>query len=364
MLVKIPNEFIRRKVVEQEIWHIGTSMFYVAQWSAQLAMKTPTMDSIPLWAHVQGVSFDLYTREGLSLVAGNIGDPVEADELTIRMVSLDVTHLKVRANCTKPLPPVVELIRDNGSIIPVSVTYPWIPPTCPSCNCLGHLEQRCPNAKWAPSAKDSSTASGHAKDSSSKSAPVNRSEHGTSASHDNPAPSSSKNQGKDPINSSSRSSQDAAAPSRVSVSLTTDCITLTAGVPEMVISNQSSQVDVPPSSAIIYLEVGLPAAKPYINVSSKKRKGSPLSRRSSPESIGGSFSANLFSDISMANPFALLEPRNLGHLSSTAFSFSSKEPNGILSESTTISATVPSFEESTTPVKGSSPPGGRNTKNI
>ncbi|KAH0898812.1 hypothetical protein HID58_048380 [Brassica napus] len=56
--------------------------------SAQLAIKPPTIDSIPLWTHVQGVPFDLFTREGLSLMAGNIGDPVEADEFTIRMPTL------------------------------------------------------------------------------------------------------------------------------------------------------------------------------------------------------------------------------------------------------------------------------------
>lgn len=89
-------------------------------------------------------------KEGLSLVAGLIGHPVEADEFTIRMVSLEVSHLKVRADCTKPLPPVVELLRDDGSIIPVSVTYPWTPPSCVCCKRLGHLENRCPNAKWAP----------------------------------------------------------------------------------------------------------------------------------------------------------------------------------------------------------------------
>lgn len=75
--------------------------------------------------------------------------PVEANEFTIRMISLDVAHLKVRAYCTKPLPPLVELLRDDGSIIPISVTYPWVPPSCTCCKQLCHLEARCPHAKWA-----------------------------------------------------------------------------------------------------------------------------------------------------------------------------------------------------------------------
>ena len=150
MLVRIPNDYVRAKVVEQEIWHIGISLFYVAQWTAEVALKQPSFDSIPLWAHVRGVPFDLYTREGLSLVARLIGFPIEADEFTIKMVSLEVAHLKVRADCTKPMPSIVELLKHNGEVIPVSVEYPWLPPTCSCCKQLGHTDSRCPNAKWAP----------------------------------------------------------------------------------------------------------------------------------------------------------------------------------------------------------------------
>lgn len=45
---------------------------------------------------------------------------------------------------------MVELVRENGEIIPVSVEYPWVPPTCPCCKQLGHLQTRCPNAQWLP----------------------------------------------------------------------------------------------------------------------------------------------------------------------------------------------------------------------
>ncbi|CAN7140634.1 unnamed protein product [Brassica rapa subsp. narinosa] len=357
MLVKIPNEYIRQKVVEQEIWHIGTSMFYVAQWSAQLAITPPTMDSIPLWAHVRGVPFDLYTREGLSLVAGNIGDPVEADEFTIRMVNLDVAHVKVRANCSKPLPSVAELIRSDGSVISVSVTYPWVPPTCPCCNRLGHLEKRCPNAQWAPSAKDSSSATDTA----------NQSEHQKTAPQAKSAPPSPpKEKGNTHLQPSPRSSKDdtAAASSNVADS-SVDCFSPVDKALGKAIFSQDSQAENPFSPAIGSLVVGPQVAKPYINVSSsKKRKGSHLSRRSSPETNGGNLSVNLFSGISLANPFLLLETQNLGLLSATSFPFNSKEPDGYSGQTTSTSALVPCLESSATPVKGSSPPGGRNTKNL
>lgn len=75
---------------------------------------------------------------------------MESDDYTVRMTNLNVAHVKIRANCTKPLLAMVELIRENGVILPISVEYPWVPPTCPCFKQLGHLQTRCPNAQWQP----------------------------------------------------------------------------------------------------------------------------------------------------------------------------------------------------------------------
>lgn len=62
MMVIISNKVIRKKIVEQEIWYIGNSLFYVVQWSLNLALKPQTIESIPLWIHFRGVPFDSHTR--------------------------------------------------------------------------------------------------------------------------------------------------------------------------------------------------------------------------------------------------------------------------------------------------------------
>lgn len=149
-MVRIPNEMLRKKIVKQEIWHIGTTLFYVAQWSPNLALKPPSMESIPLWAKVEGIPFDLITQEGLSLLAGLIGEPVETDDYTKNLTNLRVAHLKVKENCTKPLPYIVEILRQNGWIFPLAVEYPWTPPTYPNCHQLGHLKAHCPTSHWVP----------------------------------------------------------------------------------------------------------------------------------------------------------------------------------------------------------------------
>lgn len=76
--------------------------------------------------------------------------PMEVDEFTIRMISLEVAHLKVKVNYTKPLPSSSDIERENGEIARISIDYLWTPPICPCCKELGHLETVCPNAKWIP----------------------------------------------------------------------------------------------------------------------------------------------------------------------------------------------------------------------
>ena len=77
ILVRIPNEYIRSKVLEKRIWYVGTSMFHVSQWcssnSAPASLSIPT--SIPLWVHLKGVPLDLRSLESLSFAAGLIGKP-------------------------------------------------------------------------------------------------------------------------------------------------------------------------------------------------------------------------------------------------------------------------------------------------
>lgn len=151
-----------RKIVEQEIWHIGSFLFYVAQWSSDLAISPPSFTSILLWAHIRGIPLDLYSQKGLGQVADLIGLPVEVDEFTRRMTSLEVAHIKVKVDCTKPLPDAAEIERENGEIVRIFIDYPWTPPICPCCKEMGHLETMCLNAKWNPKDNQAPTQQGSA----------------------------------------------------------------------------------------------------------------------------------------------------------------------------------------------------------
>ncbi|WZZ44029.1 hypothetical protein YC2023_040288 [Brassica napus] len=143
ILVRIPNEFIRKKVLEKRLWYVGTAMFQVSRWTSSKTVDAIDFSSIPLWAHLKGLPLDLRSLEGLSFASGLIGEPKETYEFTRNLTDLNLAHVKIEADLTTRLPELIELKRTSGEIIPVTVEYPWIPPTCAFCKHIGYILKDC-----------------------------------------------------------------------------------------------------------------------------------------------------------------------------------------------------------------------------
>lgn len=143
IIVRIPDEYLRQKILEKNIRYVCDSMFHMAQWTSEHSKSTPPLKAIQIWAHLTGVPLDLRHSKGLSLVAGLVGEPKETDDFTKNMVSLTLSHVKVEVDLTKPLPSVVEFERESGEVVEVLVHYPWTPPKCSHCGELGHVIRNC-----------------------------------------------------------------------------------------------------------------------------------------------------------------------------------------------------------------------------
>lgn len=143
MLVRIPSDYLRLKILEKRVWYIGDSMFQAVQWTSTASSTSPPLQSIQIWAHLQGIPLDLRHEEGLSLIAGLVGEPKETDDFTLKLVSLTISHVKVAVDLTQPLPTVVEFTRQSGEVVEVAVSYPWVPPTFSHCKELGHIMKNC-----------------------------------------------------------------------------------------------------------------------------------------------------------------------------------------------------------------------------
>lgn len=75
----------------------------------------------------------------------------------MNILNINVAHLKVKVDFIKLLPTFDEIERENGDLVPLSINYPWTPPTCPSCKEIVHLEALCPNGSWEAKSKASTS---------------------------------------------------------------------------------------------------------------------------------------------------------------------------------------------------------------
>ena len=169
IIVRIPNDYIRSKVLEKKIWYVGTAMFHVSPWSASGVTSTLNLASISLWAHLKGLPLDLRSLEGLSFAARLIGEPKETDEFTKNLTDISIAHVKVEANLTSPLPTLIELRRTSGEVYPVEVEYPWVPTSCCFCHQIGHILKDCLTApQIIPEKKTSNTQPSNSEASKTK----------------------------------------------------------------------------------------------------------------------------------------------------------------------------------------------------
>lgn len=72
MLIRVPNDYIRQKILEKKYWYIDTSMFVVVPRFTSPASVPSELVSIPLWAHIVGVPFNLMTQEGLCFIGDGL----------------------------------------------------------------------------------------------------------------------------------------------------------------------------------------------------------------------------------------------------------------------------------------------------
>ncbi|KAJ0231661.1 hypothetical protein HA466_0297770 [Hirschfeldia incana] len=136
----IPSPSLRKRILQHELWRVGDSPFFVTEWKAEFSLNPPSLDKAPVWVKIQGIPFDLITYEGLSSVCSPLGRVVDAKPFT----SISSAEVKVIANLTKPLPSEIELECDDGNLLVLEITYPWLPPLCSICNEIGHKAALCP----------------------------------------------------------------------------------------------------------------------------------------------------------------------------------------------------------------------------
>ncbi|KAG7561138.1 Reverse transcriptase zinc-binding domain [Arabidopsis thaliana x Arabidopsis arenosa] len=143
-LIFIPSLNTRQWVLDVGFWHAGNCSCTVYPWSPDGPLELEELQTAPTWAVLRNVPPQLYSLEGISVIASGIGEPLHTEKSWLDPVNIGVTKVKVVIKLDSPLPETVVVKDVHGNSARVAVEYPRPPPKCLNCGRFGHLLSRCP----------------------------------------------------------------------------------------------------------------------------------------------------------------------------------------------------------------------------
>ena len=112
-------------------------------WTADGNLAAQELLFAPTWAVLKNVPPQLYSLDGISVVASGIGDPLHTEKSRLEPYHFGDTKVKVENDLSKSPPEVVEVRGTQGNSVRINVEYPSLPPKCLNCGKFGHLMNRC-----------------------------------------------------------------------------------------------------------------------------------------------------------------------------------------------------------------------------
>ncbi|XP_011101688.1 uncharacterized protein LOC105179744 [Sesamum indicum] len=102
---------------------------------------------VPVWVKLRHLPVELWTEEGLSIVASGVGKPLYPDAITRACTRLDFARVCVMLDVNSKMPKHIIIMtpdEERGEVpCKVDVEYEWLPPRCTSCMTLGHSAKEC-----------------------------------------------------------------------------------------------------------------------------------------------------------------------------------------------------------------------------
>ncbi|KAL0287136.1 UNVERIFIED_CONTAM: hypothetical protein Sradi_7131000 [Sesamum radiatum] len=103
------------EVIEGGPWLFHGQPIILQKWEPGMVLRKLQHTQVPVWIKLRHLPVELWTTEGLSIVASGIGKPLYPD--------------------------------GGESACKVDVEYEWLPPKCNACVSLGHSTKECPMTK-------------------------------------------------------------------------------------------------------------------------------------------------------------------------------------------------------------------------
>ncbi|GJZ50939.1 zinc knuckle CX2CX4HX4C containing protein [Tanacetum coccineum] len=126
----------------------------IKKWSMNTSLCKEELTRILVWVKIHDVPIQVFSEDGLSIIASQIGKPIMLDSYTSSMCMESwgrssfvqcLIEINVEDVLKESLTMGVPLIEGTGFIIETAtIEYEWKPPRCDLCKIFGHVHDHCP----------------------------------------------------------------------------------------------------------------------------------------------------------------------------------------------------------------------------
>ncbi|KAL0394594.1 UNVERIFIED_CONTAM: hypothetical protein Slati_4425600 [Sesamum latifolium] len=139
------------EVIEGGPWLFQGQPIVLQKWEPSMVLRKLCHTQVPVWIKMRHLPIELWTTEGLSIVASGVGIPLYQYAITRACTRLDFARVCVMLDISSKLPKhvVIMISKEDGSetACKLDIEYEWLPPKCNSCVSLGHATKACPMTK-------------------------------------------------------------------------------------------------------------------------------------------------------------------------------------------------------------------------
>nr|GEV10357.1 hypothetical protein [Tanacetum cinerariifolium] len=153
-LFKFASKSGMDQVLEKGPWLIRKSPIILNKWTASVSLKRCEVTKVPVWVKLYNVPVLVYSVDGLSLIATQIGKPIMLDAFTSSVcveswerISFGRALIEISAHSILKKEVTMAIPDEEGdghTKEVIRVVYEWKPPHCVDCQSFGHDTNLCP----------------------------------------------------------------------------------------------------------------------------------------------------------------------------------------------------------------------------
>ncbi|GJR87932.1 reverse transcriptase domain-containing protein [Tanacetum coccineum] len=143
------------QVLERGPWMIRMLPIILNKWSFSLSLKKGEVTKVSVWVKLHNVSLLAYSKDGLSLIATQIGKHIMLDAFTYSMcvetwgrIGFDRALIEVSSDSDLKKEVIMAIPNEDDTEYVkevIRVEYEWKPPHCLACKRFGHSPTTCQN---------------------------------------------------------------------------------------------------------------------------------------------------------------------------------------------------------------------------